>query len=331
MSCVSWLFSQALVVASLEGRSWDGALSAPLNLMPMQRPFLHSDKTTDFSPPSQFGLTLQPLAADRGAALLMSFLVGFLVKTLAQPARELVSRASDPAYGWKWPASFVKYDPASRSWKTRQSSLLGGLAEFSETWPRWGSMLDGECSALTTSAPLTSGIESGSWPTPTRRDYRSESCSQEYADKRNGESRGKTLPWAVRWQTPVADDAVNRTAGKLNSRGEPKLSAQVKMWPTPHGFSKDGRSNGPSGNELGRAVNRSIWPTPRSSPNENRQTKRTPSQEAGEHGLSLAAEVGGSLNPAWVEWLMGWPIGWTDLSPLETAKFRQWLRSHGGR
>jgi len=33
-------------------------------------------------------------------------------------------------------------------------------------------------------------------------------------------------------------------------------------WPTPHGFSKDGRSNGPSGNELGRAVNRSIFPTP---------------------------------------------------------------------
>jgi site-specific DNA-cytosine methylase len=27
------------------------------------------------------------------------------------------------------------------------------------------------------------------------------------------------------------------------------------------------------------------------------------------------------LNPSWVEWLMGWPIGWTDLKPLETDKF----------
>ena len=26
------------------------------------------------------------------------------------------------------------------------------------------------------------------------------------------------------------------------------------------------------------------------------------------------------LNPDWVEWLMGWPIGWTDLKPLETGK-----------
>lgn len=35
----------------------------------------------------------------------------------------------------------------------------------------------------------------------------------------------------------------------------------------------------------------SLLPTPRASANENRQTKRTPSQEAGMHGLCLAAEV----------------------------------------
>jgi hypothetical protein len=29
---------------------------------------------------------------------------------------------------------------------------------------------------------------------------------------------------------------------------------------------------------------------------------------------------GGHLNPMWVEWLMGWPIEWTDLNPLETDK-----------
>ena len=30
-----------------------------------------------------------------------------------------------------------------------------------------------------------------------------------------------------------------------------------------------------------------------------------------------------------VELLMGWPPQWTALEPLETDKFRQWLRSHG--
>jgi hypothetical protein len=34
-----------------------------------------------------------------------------------------------------------------------------------------------------------------------------------------------------------------------------------------------------------------LWPTPRSSPNENRQTKPTPSQLAGKHGWSLGAAV----------------------------------------
>ena len=37
----------------------------------------------------------------------------------------------------------------------------------------------------------------------------------------------------------------------------------------------------------------------------------------------------GALNPPWVEWLMGWPIGWTDLKPLAMDKFRKWLRLHG--
>jgi hypothetical protein len=38
---------------------------------------------------------------------------------------------------------------------------------------------------------------------------------------------------------------------------------------------------------------------------------------------------GGRMNPAWGEWLMGWPIGWTGRMPLETDKYRLWLRSHG--
>jgi len=35
------------------------------------------------------------------------------------------------------------------------------------------------------------------------------------------------------------------------------------------------------------------------------------------------------LNPTWVEWLMGWPLGWTDLKPLEMGRFLLWLHLHG--
>jgi hypothetical protein len=35
------------------------------------------------------------------------------------------------------------------------------------------------------------------------------------------------------------------------------------------------------------------------------------------------------LNPAWADWLMGWPVDWTDSKPLATDKFRAWCNSHG--
>jgi hypothetical protein len=31
------------------------------------------------------------------------------------------------------------------------------------------------------------------------------------------------------------------------------------------------------------------------------------------------------------EWMMGWPIGWTALQPLETARFQEWRDWHGRR
>jgi len=36
-----------------------------------------------------------------------------------------------------------------------------------------------------------------------------------------------------------------------------------------------------------------------------------------------------SRHPAFWEWLMGWPIAWGGLAPLEMAKFRQWLGLRG--
>lgn len=38
-----------------------------------------------------------------------------------------------------------------------------------------------------------------------------------------------------------------------------------------------------------------------------------------------------SLGPTLWEWMMGWPIGWTALKPLETGRFQAWLRAHGKR
>jgi len=80
-----------------------------------------------------------------------------------------------------------------------------------------------------------------------------------------------------------------------------------------------------------------IWPTPQASDNRNRGGAGSRAiqrrKEMGKQiGLSQAVSAtSGALNPDWVEWLMGWPIGWTDLKPLGMDKFQQWLRSHGKR
>lgn len=36
----------------------------------------------------------------------------------------------------------------------------------------------------------------------------------------------------------------------------------------------------------------------------------------------------GKLNPNWTEWLMGWPIGWTGLEPLEMGRWLQWRQQN---
>jgi hypothetical protein len=48
-----------------------------------------------------------------------------------------------------------------------------------------------------------------------------------------------------------------------------------------------------------------------------------------EGGDPLPRRIGGTLNPEWCEWYMGWPIGWTGLGPLEMDGYRRWLLSHG--
>ena len=39
-------------------------------------------------------------------------------------------------------------------------------------------------------------------------------------------------------------------------------------------------------------------------------------------------DITGPLSPMWTEWLMAWPVGASDLKPLETERFQAWLRSH---
>jgi len=77
-----------------------------------------------------------------------------------------------------------------------------------------------------------------------------------------------------------------------------------------------------SGSESG------LWPTPTA---HNAKETNAPSESL-RNTPTLAAQAGGQLNPTWVEWLMNWPIGWTELAPLSNEDFNDWFskNSSGG-
>ena len=216
----------------------------------------------------------------------MSSAEGSPARTSALPEKGQGWRANAPAYGASTPELLASFDPVSSSWKTSQLCFLEGLTTYSGTWPRSGMTRNGIAYQLPPLVPLTGATGSGLW------------------------------------QTPVSDDAVNRKNGKWNSRGEPKLSAQV-MWPTPRAI--DGRSAGPGTSdgailrrggsmnlpERVQAVARQLWPTPTA---HNAKECAAPSEYT-RNTPTLAAQAGGKLNPTWVEWLMGFPLGWTDCEP----------------
>ena len=73
------------------------------------------------------------------------------------------------------------------------------------------------------------------------------------------------------------------------------------------------------GMPLGMAVR--LWRTPQASDGKNRGNPEDPAIQrrlANGNQISLSMMVSGHLNPMWVEWLMGFPEGWTDLEASGT-------------
>ena len=59
------------------------------------------------------------------------------------------------------------------------------------------------------------------------------------------------------------------------------------------------------------------WPTPTGRDHKDSGPNVNYSKQA--EKFRLAGVVGGSLNPTWVEWLMGFPTEWTVLGASGTA------------
>jgi DNA (cytosine-5)-methyltransferase 1 len=175
--------------------------------------------------------------------------------------------------------------------------------------------------------PTTTGLDGGSngrkalkkrldWPTPTASrggSWRSDGqismiaknveTYEEYLMLTKGSCKSKLNKY---WPTPMSTEhKANRQTRENHQNGltQAVLQAETKMLPTP--CNRDYKGAVKSGKRI------------------------TKSGKTQNYGEQLPNVVGGQLNPTWVEWLMGWPVGWTDLKPLEMDKSLYVQQLHG--
>jgi len=193
-------------------------------------------------------------------------------------------RPMNATFGASLPESFAKLGPAGSWLRMCQGysvlRLDGSSDEFSGTWPRSGLMRSGSCFPLQPSALPTDGSGFSSLPTPTATSYgRNKSPSSGAAERLSLQAMASR----GMWPTPTANDSKNASCPPSHASRDSLVGAVMRTWATP-------TVNG----------------------NHNRKGASPTS------GDGLATQAGGPLNPTWVEWLMGFPLGWTDLEPSET-------------
>ena len=166
---MSWHYLRGGGEESLQDICSDGELCVPLKSKITHAEFYCNGKLMDSYLDSLSGTTFVHSMESLGEEKSMLSQEVFPVRTLVpqEKVQDLTEKGQDS--GEKWQGSFTKYNPDSCSWKTHQCSFLEDLDEFSETWPKWGLMLDGECWEQQTLVQSTKGIAFGlsqSYPPP---------------------------------------------------------------------------------------------------------------------------------------------------------------------
>ena len=264
---------------------------------------------TESSQNSQSGTTCEHSMGDRGAGKSIVSAEASPAKTSRQQAKARASTEREAGCGQSSRVLLAKFDHNTRSWKTPQCSLFGDSDECLETFPRSGMMQNGLLWELMTLERPTDASASGYWRTPDTG-AGGEISAEKAADFASGKTRASGSAIQIRlcdqvrypqlWPTPTVCGNNNRKGLTKTSRDG--LATAVLTYPTPKCQDAGAALFDRRKSNLGEVIHGKYL-------NGGSATPQTKSAR---------------LNPNWVEWLMGWPIGYTDSKPLATDKFRSW-------
>ncbi len=324
---MSWHYLQGQEAASWEGTSLDGAPSVLLKSIPTQGKSCLQGKQMAACPDSPYGMTSRPLTVHPGEGTSTSSQEASPAKTSAQLAKEQASQESAAASGVRWRELSARYDRATSGWKTHRCLWTEDLPSSSVTLPRWGMMQDGVLWERTMLELRTSETGYGYWPTP-------KAMVTPLVSGPNG-SHAIYLAGAVM--------LANQGAWPINQEEGYQIIRQ-QMWPTPRAQESTEsmeaillrkQKHGSAQVNLTAAVKwRESWPTPQASEARQGYQDRSRGKKGSQESLTTivqggkAKEVGGALNPTWVEWLMGWPLGWTSMECMQGLTWAAWQRAY---
>ena len=190
----------------------------------------------------------------------------------------------------------------------KAQGLMEKDQECGNTWRGWLAKFDPDsCSWKTAQCSLLEGEQESLQTLPkwgiTRHGLLWEQPMLEQITK------GTESGFLEKWATPTTMDKLPPKSLKALE----KEATQARPGRTKPANLRDQVANTENWNKLLPTPNARDWKDGKTAGN-----RKSPGLGVIAHQLDN--QNGGHLNPMWVEWLMGWPLGWTELKPLEMDK-----------